>query len=84
MRQRVKRRQGVVVSAKMAKTVMVQVDRLVEHPSYGKRQRRRKCYMAHDEKGECREGDRVAIIETHPLSRHKRWRVSRILARAAG
>lgn len=84
MRQRVKRREGVVVSAKMAKTVMVQVDRLVEHPVYGKRQRRRKRYMAHDEKGECREGDRVAIIETRPLSKLKHWRVSRIVARAAG
>ncbi len=84
MRQRIKRREGVVVSAKMNKTVMVQVDRLVEHPLYGKRMRRRKRYMAHDEGGQCHEGDRVLIIESRPLSKCKRWRVSQVLVRAAG
>lgn len=83
MRQRVKRREGVVVSAKMNKTVVVQVDRLVEHPLYGKRLRMRKRYMAHDEQGRCREGDRVLIIESRPLSKRKRWRISRVLAEAA-
>ena len=53
----------MVVSAKMTKTVVVQVDRLVEHPLYGKRMRRRKRYMAHDETSQCHEGDRVQIIE---------------------
>ncbi|HUO06014.1 MAG TPA: 30S ribosomal protein S17 [Candidatus Binataceae bacterium] len=84
MRERIKRREGTVVSAKMTKTVMVQVDRLVEHPLYGKRARQRKRYMAHDERGECRTGDRVEIIESRPLSRHKRWRVTKVLKKAAG
>jgi len=83
MRQRVKRREGTVVAAKMAKTVTVQVDRLVEHPLYAKRIKQRNRFMAHDEGSECREGDRVLIIESRPLSRHKRWRVSRVLKRAA-
>jgi small subunit ribosomal protein S17 len=84
MRQRTKRREGIVVSAKMTRTVVVQVRRLVQHPVYGKRIQRHQRFLAHDEKGECREGDRVAIIETRPLSRLKRWRISQILSRAAG
>ena len=83
MRQRVKRREGTVVAAKMIKTIIVQVDRLVEHPLYAKRIKQRNRFMAHDERGECREGDRVLIIESRPLSRHKRWRVSRVLRQAA-
>lgn len=84
MRQRVKKREGMVVSAKMDKTVVVQVDRLVQHEFYGKRTHQRKRFMAHDEKGECGEGDRVVIVESHPLSKNKRWRVSSIIAKAAG
>ena len=84
MRERIKRREGMVVSAKMKHTVIVQVDRLVEHPVYGKRIKDRARFMAHDEKGECGEGDRVAIIESRPLSKSKRWRVSRVIAKAAG
>jgi small subunit ribosomal protein S17 len=84
MRERVKQRVGVVVSAKAAKTVVVRVDRLVEHPLYGKRVRQRTRFMAHDERGECKEGDRVLIIGTRPLSKNKRWRVSQILKKAAG
>ncbi len=84
MRERIKQREGTVVSARMTKTVVVQVDRLVEHPLYGKRVRRRKRFMAHDERGECREGDRVVIIESRPLSKNKRWRVSKVLRKAAG
>ncbi|HLK86387.1 MAG TPA: 30S ribosomal protein S17 [Candidatus Binataceae bacterium] len=84
MRERVKQRVGIVVSAKAAKTVVVRVARLVQHPLYGKRVRQRARFMAHDERGECREGDRVLIIESPPLSRRKRWRVSKVLARAAG
>jgi small subunit ribosomal protein S17 len=82
MRQRVKRREGTVVAAKMAKTVVVQVDRLVEHPLYAKRIKQRNRFMAHDESGECHQGDRVLIIESRPLSRHKRWRVSKVLKAA--
>ncbi|HEY6421084.1 MAG TPA: 30S ribosomal protein S17 [Candidatus Binataceae bacterium] len=84
MRERIKRREGTVVSAKMTKTVVVQVDRLVEHPLYGKRIKRRTRFMAHDERSECREGDRVMIIESRPLSKNKRWRVSKVLVKAAG
>ena len=84
MRERIKRREGTVISAAMTKTVVVQVERLVEHPLYGKRTTRRRRLMAHDEKAECREGDRVLIIETRPLSKNKRWRVSKVLARRAG
>ena len=73
-----------MVAAKMTKTVVVQVDRLVEHPLYGKRISQRKRYMVHDERSECGEGDRVLIIETRPLSRNKRWRVSKVLKKAAG
>jgi small subunit ribosomal protein S17 len=84
MRQRVKRREAIVVRAKkMMKTVLVQVDRLVQHPLYGKRINRRTRMMAHDEKNECNEGDHVLIVESPPLSRHKRWRVSRVLKQAA-
>ena len=82
MRQRTKRREGTIVSAKATKTVVVQVDRLVQHSLYGKRVKQRRRFMAHDEGGECREGDRVLIIESRPLSRNKRWRVSRVLKRA--
>jgi small subunit ribosomal protein S17 len=83
MRQRVKRREGTVVRAKMTKTVVVQVDRLVQHPLYGKRTSQRARLLAHDEQGVCHEGDRVLIIESRPLSRMKRWRISRVLKQAA-
>jgi small subunit ribosomal protein S17 len=83
MRQRIKRREGTVVTARTAKTVVVQVDRLVEHPLYVKRIRQRNRFIAHDEGGQCHEGDRVLIVESRPLSRLKRWRVSRVLKRAA-
>jgi small subunit ribosomal protein S17 len=84
MRERVKQREGRVVSAKMAKTVVVQTERLVEHPLYGKRVKQRARYLAHDERGECAEGDRVLIIESRPISKRKRWRVSKVLKKAAG
>ncbi len=84
MRERVKKREGVVVSAKMTKTVVDEVERLVKHSLYGKRLHQRRRFMVHDEKGECREGDRVVIIESRPLSRNNRWRVGSILTRAAG
>ncbi|MDB5107352.1 MAG: rpsQ [Candidatus Binatus sp.] len=84
MRERIKRREGTVVSAKMTKTVVVKVDRMVEHKIYGKRMRRSTRFMAHDERAECKEGDRVMIIESRPLSKNKRWRVSKVLKRAAG
>jgi small subunit ribosomal protein S17 len=84
MRERIKQREGTVVGAGMTKTVVVRVDRLVKHELYGKRVRQRRKFLAHDERAECKEGDRVLIIESRPLSRRKRWRVSKILKRAAG
>jgi len=72
---------GVVVKARMEKTVVVAVERLVQHAMYRKTIRRTSTFMAHDEKG-AREGDTVRIVETRPLSRHKRWRVEEILTRS--
>ncbi len=74
---------GVVSSDKMDKTVVVMVNRLVLHPVYKKYIRKRKRVKAHDEKNECRIGDKVLLIETSPLSKEKRWRVKEILERAA-
>jgi len=73
---------GIVVSDKMDKTVVVQVDRQVRHPMYKKYVRRRAKYTAHDETNSCKVGDRVLIRETRPLSKTKRWRVSEIIERA--
>lgn len=75
-------REGIVVSNKMNKTVVVEVERLVRHPLLGKVLRRTTRFKAHDENNECREGDRVLIMETRPLSKEKRWRVVQILERA--
>ena len=77
-----KTRSGVVVSDKMDKTVSVRVERAFPHPVYGKIVRRSKKYLAHDERNEARAGDRVLLMETRPLSRHKRWRVAAVLERA--
>ncbi len=74
---------GVVMSDKMDKTIVVRVNRLVLHPTYSKYIRKRTKVKAHDEKNECRIGDKVLLIETRPLSRDKRWRVKEILGRAA-
>jgi small subunit ribosomal protein S17 len=74
-------RVGVVTSAKMQKTVVVAVQRLVRHSFYKKTIRRTSTFMAHDELG-AKAGDRVRIVETRPLSRSKRWRVAEILDRA--
>jgi len=74
---------GVVSSDKMDKTVVVMVNRLVLHPVYKKYIRKRKRVKAHDEKNECRIGDKVLLIETSPLSKEKKWRVKEILERAA-
>lgn len=77
-----KQRQGVVTSSRMHKTVVVSVERIVMHSRYKKRLKRRTKVKAHDEKNECQAGDRVLIVECRPVSREKRWRVSRILERA--
>jgi small subunit ribosomal protein S17 len=73
---------GTVVSNKMNKTISVSVERLVKHPTYGKYVRRTTKLLAHDENNECRAGDTVAITECRPLSRHKSWRLVRVIERA--
>jgi len=77
-------REGVVVSDKMDKTVVVVVARLVRHGKYRKHLTQRVRYKAHDEKNQCQVGDRVRIIETRPLSHDKRWAVQAILGREEG
>jgi small subunit ribosomal protein S17 len=77
-----KTRIGLVVSDKMAKTVVVSIERRVQHPVYGKMVRRTKKLKAHDEQNEAKTGDTVRILETRPLSKDKRWRVVEIIERA--
>jgi small subunit ribosomal protein S17 len=74
---------GKVVSNKMQKTITVSVERYVPHPQYGKYQRRTTNFLAHDENNESREGDVVAIEACRPLSRHKSWRLVKVISRAA-
>jgi small subunit ribosomal protein S17 len=73
---------GVVVSDKMDKTVKVAIERQTRDPLYGKAQRRTSTFLAHDEKNEAKIGDRVAITETRPVSRRKRWVVTSIVEKA--
>jgi len=75
-------REGVVVSDKMDKTVVVEVEDRVKHPKYAKVIRRTKKYKAHDGENACGVGDRVRLMETRPLSATKRWRVAEILEKA--
>ena len=77
-----KERQGVVVSNKMDKTIVVAVERKEKHPLYGKFVKKTTKFVAHDEKNECGEGDTVLIMETRPLSKTKNWRVVKIVERA--
>jgi small subunit ribosomal protein S17 len=82
---RVRRRQkrvGTVNSTKMQKTITVTVDRSIAHPLYRRIVRRSTKFLVHDEKNEARMGDRVEIEETRPLSKRKRWRLKKIIARA--
>jgi small subunit ribosomal protein S17 len=81
-RARRKVREGIVVSDKMDKTVVVVVEERVKHPLYGKVMRRTSRLKAHDENNAAGTGDRVSIMETRPLSATKRWRVIEILERA--
>jgi small subunit ribosomal protein S17 len=73
---------GVVISDKMQKSVVVAVERQVRHGMYGKTQRRTSTFLAHDEKNEAKTGDKVAIVESRPLSRRKRWSVTRVVQKA--
>lgn len=73
---------GVVVSDKMDKTIVVEVDRFYEHKLYKKRMRRKKKFYTHDEKSESGIGDTVRIAETRPLSKLKRWRLIEVMEKA--
>ncbi|MCR4443117.1 MAG: 30S ribosomal protein S17 [Peptococcaceae bacterium] len=73
---------GIVVSDKMDKTVVVAVENYAQHPVYKKIIKRTRKYKAHDEKNECKTGDRVKLMETRPLSKEKRWRVVQIIEKA--
>lgn len=77
-----KTRVGVVVSNAMNKTINVRVERRLQHPIYGKSVKKSKKFMAHDENNEANVGDLVRIMETRPLSKHKRWRLVEIIQRA--
>lgn len=79
--QKKKRMIGTVVSNKMQKTVVVEVEKLLKHPKYKKYVRKKKRYKAHDERNECQIGDRVLIVESRPLSKEKRWIVKEIIER---
>jgi len=77
-----KTRTGLVVSDKMDKTIVVTIEDNVRHPLYKKIIKRTVKLKAHDEKNECRVGDRVSIMETRPLSKDKRWRLVEIIEKA--
>lgn len=77
-----KERIGLVVSNKMEKSIVVQIDHREKHPIYGKFVKRRSRFVAHDEKNECNIGDTVRIGETRPLSKNKCWRLVEIIERA--
>jgi len=73
---------GIVVSDAMDKTVAIEIERMVKDPQFKKYIRRKKKFLAHDEKGECKRGDLVEIRESRPLSKRKRWRVVRLVKKA--
>ena len=76
-------RTGKVVSDKMDKTVVVAIERFVQHPLYQKGVKHTVKFKAHDEENTCKIGDRVKIMETRPLSRDKRWRIVEVIAKTA-
>ncbi len=80
-RGRPKSRIGTVLSAKMQKTVVVQVERHTRHGKYGKYMTEKKKYKCHDENQAAKAGDKVRIVETRPMSKEKRWRVAEILVK---
>ena len=81
-RNRRKVRVGRVVSDRMDKTIVVSIERLVKHPTYGRYVRRRAKFKVHDEKNECHVGDMVRFMETRPISKDKRWRFVAIVEKA--
>jgi small subunit ribosomal protein S17 len=76
-----RQKEGVVISDKMDKTIVVRVDRRTRHPIYGKVMTQTKKYYAHDEKNEAKPGDKVRIVESRPLSRLKRWKLAEVLSK---
>ena len=74
---------GIVKSDQMDKTVVVSVERRVPHPLYRRIVTKTSNFLAHDDQNACGVGDRVAIVETRPISKRKRWRVSRIITKAS-
>ncbi len=70
---------GVVTSNKMDKTVVVTIERRIKHPVYGKYMKRTSQFYAHDPENQCKEGDRVRIMQSRPISRKKRWQLAEIL-----
>ncbi len=72
-------KEGIVTSDKMDKTIVVRVARLTQHEKYGRYIRQATSFKAHDEKNEAKTGDKVLIMETRPLSKHKRWRLVEII-----
>jgi len=75
---------GTVVSNKMTKSVVVVIQRQVRDAVYGKQMKRTSRFMAHDERDDAKVGDKVALVESRPLSRRKRWVVTRVVERAKG
>jgi small subunit ribosomal protein S17 len=74
-----KEKSGIVVSNKMEKSIVVEVERKVKHPKYGKFVKKSSRFVAHDEQNECSEGDKVRIAESRPLSKNKCWRLVEII-----
>jgi len=74
-----KEKAGIVISNKMDKSIVVEVERKVKHPKYGKFVKKSSRFVAHDETNECNEGDKVRIAETRPLSKNKCWRLVEII-----
>ena len=79
----VKEKIGIVVSNKMQKTIVVQVESRFSHPIYSKTMVKTKKYLVHDETGECNLGDQVLVRETRPLSKRKRWTLAQIVSKSS-
>ena len=79
----VKQEIGIVISNKMAKTIVVKIENKYSHPIYSKTLSKTKKYLAHDELGECNIGDQVLLQECRPLSKRKRWKLLQILSKSS-
>lgn len=79
----VKEKVGIVISNKMQKTIVVKVENKYSHPIYSKTMVKTRKYLVHDELGECNVGDQVLVQECRPLSRHKRWKLAKIISKSS-